>query len=1250
MIRLWTLGCKALALALALTSPTLAQDSTPEADRGYLQALIEDNLSSEGTQVRIEGFVGSLASKSSFDRLTVADKDGIWLTLDGASLDWRRRALLSGKLDITELTVRRIVLDRLPTPTTATAEAEAAPFKLPDLPVEVNLEAINAASIVLGPSVLGVAAELSLAGSANLSGGDGRVDLALNRIDGPRGSASLSTSYSNTDEALALDLLSDEAAGGIAAQLLDIYQKPPVRLSIKGDGFLSDFKADINLSTSDTQALTGHVTLAAADDAAPDSKQFSARISGNIAPLLEPRFTPFLGAEVALDIAGQRHADSRIQLEQLRLQTAAFLIEGQLDLAANGMPEQFNLDAEIKPSASGNVVLPLSGPDTAVKSVTLTADYNAATGDVWELDAQVTGLVRDGLSIASAHLTGGGTIAPESPKGVTAKLRFDADGADHENVDFARALGPAFTANAAIDWQQDTPLKISALTFDGAGLSLTGDATVDGPETGFLVSGQTTLAIADLARFSGLIKRDIAGAADVALSGQTALHGGSFDIVMQAQTTDLKTGVDRLDPLLFGRGTVALAATRGADGLDLTKLDIETEHAKLSSHGKLTSDNGQMTFTSSLTNLAALDPTLAGPATAQGAVSWASGAPVVLDSLQATGAGITLRASGQVDIDDPDLPVAGEVRAGISDLSRLNGLTGLSLEGRVSATAEGSAKIRLGDFDVSLDATTQSLRTGIAEADRLLAGQGIVSAKLSRTDTVYTIEHLDLKTPAAQLNAKSDGANTPIQFKAALANIAMIAPDFSGPAKASGTALPDGDKWVISLDGSGPGGITADLRGTLANDFKTTDIAIAGTAPLGLINPFISPRSLRGRLTYDLRLNGAPKLENLSGRINTSDARMSAPTLHVVLTNIGADISLSGGTAQLALSGAVQGGGTVQVKGPLSLTAPFNAGLEATLTSVSISDPRLYTTRVDGGFTINGPLTAGGSLTGRLTLGETEIQVPNGQASGAGYIPDITHLGETSTSRTTRRRAGLLAVKSDGAKSGAALGLDLQILAPGRIFVRGRGLDAEFGGDLRLLGDTAAIAPQGQFDLIRGRLDILGKRFDLTQGLISIQGAFDPYISLIAETQNDAVTSRIIIEGPASDLDVRFASDPELPEDEVVAQLLFGRDLTSLSAFQLAQLASAVATLTGRGGEGVVAKLRSGIGLDDLDVSSNDAGETQVRAGKYLSENLYSDIAVDAGGKTEVNLNLDINSNLKLKGRVTSEGNTGVGIHYQRDY
>ena len=175
--------------------------------------------------------------------------------------------------------------------------------------------------------------------------------------------------------------------------------------------------------------------------------------------------------------------------------------------------------------------------------------------------------------------------------------------------------------------------------------------------------------------------------------------------------------------------------------------------------------------------------------------------------------------------------------------------------------------------------------------------------------------------------------------------------------------------------------------------------------------------------------------------------------------------------------------------------------------------------------------------------------------------------------------------------------------------------------------------PVGQLELIRGRIDLLGKRFDMTEGLIELQGSMIPVLRLVAETQQDEILTRIIIDGEVRDPEIRFESVPELPEEEVLSHLLFGRGLDSISALQAAQLANAVAVLAGRGSEGIVSGLRDSVGLDDLDLATDDEGNVSVRAGKYLTRNVYSDVSVDADGKSRINLNLDVSTALTARGR-----------------
>jgi len=93
-----------------------------------------------------------------------------------------------------------------------------------------------------------------------------------------------------------------------------------------------------------------------------------------------------------------------------------------------------------------------------------------------------------------------------------------------------------------------------------------------------------------------------------------------------------------------------------------------------------------------------------------------------------------------------------------------------------------------------------------------------------------------------------------------------------------------------------------------------------------------------------------------------------------------------------------------------------------------------------------------------------------------------------------------------------------------------------------------------------------------------------------------------------------------------------------------------VATLAGKGGEGVVSKLRKGFGLDNLDVKTDAAGEASLTAGKYLSKNIYSEVTVDQDGKSQINLNLDVTKSITLRAQTGSNGDAGIGIVVEKDY
>ncbi|MEO0831003.1 MAG: translocation/assembly module TamB domain-containing protein, partial [Pseudomonadota bacterium] len=356
--------------------------------------------------------------------------------------------------------------------------------------------------------------------------------------------------------------------------------------------------------------------------------------------------------------------------------------------------------------------------------------------------------------------------------------------------------------------------------------------------------------------------------------------------------------------------------------------------------------------------------------------------------------------------------------------------------------------------------------------------------------------------------------------------------------------------------------------------------------------------------------------------------------------------------AALQADATFSDGGRIRVQGPVGLTGQYPADLSVTLSELRLFDPALYEALLRGRLSLTGPLAGGARIGGGITVERAELRIADTGLSFGSAVPDITHLGIGPGAQATRQRAGLLSQASGSATAGssASFPLDLVVRAPGQIFVRGRGLDAELGGELRISGNSSAPIPSGGFELLRGRIDLLGKRIVLDEGRVTLAGSFLPFVRLVARAISGDVTSIITVEGPVDDPEISFSSEPELPEDEVLSQLFFGRSIASISPFQAAQLASAVGTLTGRGQGGFVEQIRSGIGLDDLDVGTTEDGTTQVRAGRYISENIYTDVTTGSDGNTEINLKIDLTDNVTIQGSTDNSGNSGIGIFFERDY
>ena len=1270
-----------LLIAALLAGPLRAQED----DRSTLTAFLEDSFSDAGRQVVITGFAGALSSRASLQVMTIADAQGVWLTLTDVSLDWQRSALLRGEVVIDSLTAARIEMTRLPVTGTSTMPTpEAADFALPELPVSIDIGEIAAAEIVLGETVLGQPVIGSLRAALHLSAGEGAANLTISRSgDGPKGLISLRAAYANATAVLELDLRAEEGAGGIAVGLLGVPDAPSVLFTLAGAGPISDFAADIGLETDGVSRLAGSVTLAKADDG--DSR-FDAELRGNVAPLFLPGYADFFGPEVTLRAEGSRSPEGVLTLGDLSLQARALDVRGQVALSADGLPDRFDVTGRLGLADASPLLLPLPGAiATRITRADLALSYDRLAGEGWKGEVSLQGLDRADLSAASLRLSGSGRIARlASDAMVGATLKFGALGLMAADPGLQQALGQGVDGNLLGHWRaSDGRVTISRLRVEAPGYVIQTTGNIGGLESGLALTGHTEATLADLSRFSTMTGYALGGAARLSVDGSGSPLSGQFDMAGSISGQDIVTGIAELDGFLRGATEMLIDARRDENGTTLRRLDLTAAGFTARTRGQLATAGSDLMADVDFADISVLGPAyhgaLRGVASLHGTLDAAS--------LRLTGTGTDLRI-GQPQVDGllagatdlsftADLsPVAANIRAAEltnsavhltasgslgpteSDLAATMELYDLAVLGPgFGGALDGTARLTGGlqSGALTLRGAARNLSIGHALADPLLAGPSAVTLDIGYSADGITINNADLSNP--QVTARADGIATAdattLHLSARLADLALLVPEFPGPLTVTGTAVQRPGGTELDLRAQGPGQIDTAITGTVAPDYATAALAFRGTAQAALINGLVAPRSVTGPTGFDLSLNGPFALASLSGNIALNGGRIADPGQSFGLDQVQATASLARGRAVVSVQARVSSGGSVAVAGTFGLAPPLPADLTIDLTNVILRDPQLYEAKLRGRLTLIGPALGGAEVAGRLDLLETELRIPSTGLGGPGDIPTLRHLHEPGEVRATRARAGLLNGPDGAGTSGnrsAVYRLNIRLDAPNRVFVRGRGLDAELGGTLMLTGTTAATVPGGSFELVRGRLDILGKRLNLTEALLQLQGNFDPYLRVLAATRNENFTSSVLIEGAAFNPTLSITSDPDLPDDEALAQLLFGQGLDTISPLQAAQLASAVATLAGRGGGGIIESLRKNTGLDNLDIRADDQGTAELTAGRYINSKVYTEVTVTQEGKSRIDLNLDLAPHVTLRGRADSDGSTGLGIFLQKDY
>jgi translocation and assembly module TamB len=421
-----------------------------------------------------------------------------------------------------------------------------------------------------------------------------------------------------------------------------------------------------------------------------------------------------------------------------------------------------------------------------------------------------------------------------------------------------------------------------------------------------------------------------------------------------------------------------------------------------------------------------------------------------------------------------------------------------------------------------------------------------------------------------------------------------------------------------------------------------------GGFDLTLLDPVLNAggRRAAGRVALNADASGTAAAPRIDGEITLTGGEVQDFVQGVRLSDITARLTEAGDTLQVQNFSAKAGPGTMSLTGTIGVLAPglpVNVHFAAKNARPLSSD--LLTANLDADVSVRGDAASVMDASGKIFVRRTDINIPDA------LPPSVAVLNV--------RRPGYKPPPPAPPTPQADINLAIEVDAPNSIFVRGHGLDSELGGKLTVGGTASGPQIAGGFQMRRGDISVAGTTLTFSKGEVgfdgtSVTGKIDPTLDFVADSISGGVTATLTVGGYADAPKITLSSVPDLPQDEVLSHLLFGTSVKNLSAIQIAEIASALAELSGvtGGGGDPLAAVRKGLGLDRLSVGSGSGSGTgaTVEAGRYVARGVYVGAKqATSGSGTAAVVQVDITKRLKATAQLATGGGSVQGATPDND-
>ncbi len=1323
-----TLGAIALLIVLFIGGVILAGNT-----RAGRRLLEHETAALTDGRVRFSGLQGRFPSQVTIAQLQLADARGPWLRAEDLSLRWSPLALLRWDLHVEALNAARIEVLRRPV-RTGSGSSSGGVMRLP----HIDLDRVRIGMLLLEPAAAGHQARLRVHGSVHFrSIEDAEVSVHARRT---RSQGLYVFTWHAAPSSVTAALLLEEPAGGPLAHWVNLPSLGPLQVSASLQGprraetlHFTGHAGKLDARIGGTIDLTRHSADLAYTITSPamapraglawQRLDLTGRWQGPLSSAKASSVFELKGLQLnegaalgALD--AHLNADGRVltvhasargirlpgSYPQL-LQGSPLRLDASLQLRAAHRPLQIRLTDRLF-EVFGRALT--TGPRSA--TFTLRMPDLAPLAAFYHQDVRGTlqfsgGLAQHGATTrltvrGGGHVTGASLLA--RALGAQAHLMLEA------------SLSPA-----RADFER--------LQLTGDAISFSATARAERHRSGAAAGGVRSLharwqvSSASLQRLWPATR----GSLQVRGSADGALPALTIDMQARSMLSVRGSPPGQIEATLRARGVpsalqAAVRARGMFDGAPL-KLDValartadgalsvavrEAHWRSLDLSGALTSGArlaavrgrwqlhiGQLSDFQALAGTALtgqIDAHLqflprAGEPTARLALS---GRALKVGVVRGA---LTVSASGPIDALQTavtaESPAVGGARASLAVMGRLDAAVRQFDLLHLSAQYRGQTLRLLAPARIAFaqGLRVSDLRLGLQRA--VLALHGELSPAL---DVRASLEHLD----AGLINVFVPDVLTHGTFGAEVqlagprtapsgqVSFALSGVRFAGPAAQGLPAL--NAHGAARLQG-GVADLAAALEAGRASRLSVSgraplvaagalNLKLAGTLDAALANAMLEARGDRaqGMLTVDAHIEGNPRAPEIRGvvQLTHGDLRDYANGIH--FSDVDARLVGDHGVLRIATLTARAGRGQLSATGTIGVLrrgVPVDVSLRAHDIQPVTSD--ILTADLDTDLHVAGTLRHRLDLTGAIRILHAAISIPNGFPPNVATL-NVIRPGETAGPRRTRRRL--------------VIGLGLKLQAPESIFVRGRGLDAQLGGALEISGTTTAPHVSGGFTMTRGSFSLAGTRLNFTHGRVGfngegLRGQIDPTLDFVAQSTvvyTSATTVTLRVTGFADAPKISLSSSPQLPQDDLLALLLFGKPASQLTPYELAETGASLASLSGIGGGGAsrynpLTWIRHYFGLNTFSVASvapgtgaagagSASGGASLTAGKYISNRVYVAASHTTQGSSQIRVDVILTPHLKLEtrlgnGTATAQGTTpqndpgsSIGLSYQIRY